>query len=126
MDNGLNKAADAALASVIKIRDNRDKEFELVENRILSCSFDKETSTKIRNIIIPQKENIDKPAIAFGIFLGHTLGIQSDAATCTNKMNSDIRACMEHMKQQIQILNLVTYSFYAHVVQFNNTLLDKK
>jgi hypothetical protein len=41
-------------------------------------------------------------------------------------MESDIKRCMEYMKQQIQVLGLSQYSFYAYVIPFNDVVPDKK
>lgn len=126
MDGKLEDAIDTALAHVIEIKNNKAKEYDFVESGMFYHSFDKEVSDRIKGIIIPQRGRIDKPPMAFGIFLGYTLGMTGDIASCVNKMEVDIKRCMEYMKQQIQVLGLDQYSFYAYVIPFNNVIPDKK
>lgn len=126
MDGKLEDAIDAALAHVIEIKNNKAKEYDLVESGMFYRSFDKEVSDRIKDIIIPQRGKVDKPPMAFGVFLGYTLGMTGDIASCVSKMEGDIKRCMEYMKQQIQVLGLSPYSFYVYVIPFNDVVPDKK
>lgn len=126
MNGKLEDAIDAALAHVIEIKNNKAKEYDLVESGMFYRSFDKEVSDRIKNIIIPQRGRVDKPPMAFGVFLGYTLGMTGDIAFCVSKMEGDIKRCMEYMKQQIQVLGLSQYSFYVYVIPFNDVVPDKK
>lgn len=126
MDGKLEDAIDAALAHVIEIKNNKAKEYDLVESGMFYRSFDKEVSDRIKDIIIPQRGRVDKPPMAFGVFLGYTLGMTGDIASCVSKMEGDIKQCMEYMKQRIQALGLSQYSFYVYVIPFNDVVPDKK
>ena len=126
MDGKLEDAIDAALVHVIEIKNNKAKEYDLVESGMFYRSFDKDVSDSIKDIIIPQRGRVDKPPMAFGVFLGYTLGMTGDIASCVSKMDGDIKRCMEYMKQQIQILGLSQYSFYVYVIPFNDVVSDKK
>lgn len=126
MDGKLEDAIDTALAHVIEIKNNKSKEYNLVESGMFYRSFEKEVSDRIKDIIIPQRGKVDKPPMAFGVFLGYTLNMTGDIASCVEKMESDIKRCMEYMKQEIQKHNLTQYSFYVYVVPFNNVVPDKK
>ena len=126
MDGKLEDAIDAALAHVIEIKNNKAKEYDLVESGMFYRSFDKEVSDRIKDIIIPQRGRIDKPPMAFGVFLGYTLGMTGDIASCVSKMEVDMKRCMEYMKQKIQTLGLNQYSFYVYVIPFNDIIPDKK
>ena len=64
--------------------------------------------------------------MAFGVFLGYTLGMTGDIASCVSKMEVDMKRCMEYMKQRIQSLGLNLYSFYVYVIPFNDVIPDKK
>ena len=126
MDGKLEDAIDAALAHVIEIKNNKSKEYDLVESGIFYHSFDKEMSHTIKELIIPQRGRVDSTPMAFGVFLGYTLGVTGDIASRISKMESDIKRCIEYLKRQLQCLGLYQYSFYVYVIPFNDVILDKK
>ena len=126
LDTSLEQAIDDALAHVVEIKNNKNKEYDLVESGMFYQAFDKDTSAKIRDIIIPKKGNVDKPPMAFGVFLGYSLNMSGDITSCVSKMENDIKQCLVYMKQKIQTLGLCRYSFYVYVVPFNDAVLDKK
>lgn len=126
LDETLERAVDAALSDVIKIKNNKNKEYDLVESSMFYRSFDRDMANRIMDIIIPRKGNVDKPPMAFGVFLGYSLNMIGDIASCVSKMENDIKGCLSYMKQQIHSLGLSQYSFYVYVIPFNDAVLDKK
>ena len=81
---------------------------------------------RIKGIIIPQKGSVDKPPMAFGVFLGYSLGMTGDIASCISKMEYDIKNCLTYMKEKILSLGLSQHSFYVYVIPLNNAISDKK
>lgn len=126
IDNDLQQSVDAALAHVVDIKNNKSKEFDFVESGLFYHSFSQEVLDRIKGIIIPQKGSVDKPPMAFGVFLGYSLGMTGDIASCSSKMESDIKNCLTYMKEQILSLGLSQHSFYVYVIPFNNAISDKK
>lgn len=127
------KAVDDAFDSIVKVSKNPDNELRLIEKNILSESFDEETTTFIKSLIVPLKKdtcvNVDN---AFGIFLGYTLEI--DATHYSNaefrdvvnqKLVADMNNITTYIENKINQSGLTGYSFYFYILPFNNASSDR-
>lgn len=131
----LKEAIDSSFKQIEKLKDNRSKEYSLIESTFLNNSFDSETSKELEKIVLPQKSATSrKPEQAFGIFLGYTIDIADrDKLTpdeFTNavktKMEQDIQNLTPYIIDKIQNLNLIGNSFYIYILPFNNIEIDKE
>lgn len=130
----LKDAIDSSFKQIEVLRNNRPKEYNLIESTFLNCSFDAKTAKELEEIILPQKSATSKkPEQAFGIFLGYTIDI-ADKEKMTpdeftdavkEKMEQDIIGRTPYIVEKIKYLNLSGYSFYIYVLPFNNVEIDK-
>lgn len=130
----LKDAIDSSFKQIEKLKDNRSKEYSLIESTFLNNSFDSNTSKELENIILPQKSATSRtPEQAFGIFLGYTIDIADRDKLTPNeftnavktKMEEDIRSLTPYIIGKIQNLKLIGNSFYIYVLPFNNVEIDK-
>lgn len=133
IDDGLNEAIDSALNHVIKIKASRSSEYRLVASDSFYKVLDDKDKKIAKNIIIPQKANIDRPAMAFGIFIGYKLnapvGDYDDdeyKKAVVKQMEQDIAAASDYMNTRLSALGLSKHSFYMYILPFNNAVIDKK
>lgn len=133
IDDGLRGAVDSAFNHVQEIKSSKSSEYRLVESSVFYQVFDDETKAVAKNIIVPQKLNIDRPSMAFGMFLGYKLdapigNFDDDEykAEVIAKMEKDIGECSDYIYNRIVTLGLSGHSFYIYVVPFNDAILDKK
>lgn len=133
IDDGLNEAIDSALNHVLEIRSSKSSEYRLVESSSFYQVFDDKDKKIAKNIIIPQKANIDRPAMAFGMFIGYKLnapiGDYDDdeyKKAVIKQMDQDIVAASDYMNTRLSALGLSNHSFYMYLLPFNNAITDKK
>ena len=131
----LQDAIDSSFKQIETIRNNRGKEYNLIESTVLNNSFDAKTTKELENIILPQKSaTTKKPEQAFGIFLGYTISIPNkDELPSTEfeiaikeKMEQDITHLTPYIMNKIKELNLTGNSFYIYILPFNNIEIDKE
>lgn len=115
-----------------RINKDNTKEIRLIEENILSKSFDDKITKKIKEMLIPSDKRFSKPESAYGIFLGYTLGLESATRTPTNfqelvgaKLKQDIKDNLPRIKEAINRSGLSGYSFYIYVLPFDDAEDDK-
>ena len=87
----LENAVDDAFKSIQKVSNDTDNEIRLIERNVLAESFDPEMTELIKSIIVPSKRDLSIAVDnAFGVFLGYTLGIDSDGYS-----NADFRLAVD-------------------------------
>ena len=130
----LKDAIDSSFKQIEALRDNRGKEYNLIESTVLNYSFDAKTTEELESIILPQKNTkAKKPEQAFGIFLGYTIDIPNKNEltpaefenAVKEKMEQDINDLTPYIISKIRELDLSGNSFYIYVLPFNNVEIDK-
>ena len=103
-----------------------------MENTFQHFVFDNETNEYIRDIMIPRKHYTQKPDMAFGVFLGYTLIVDSpekDSAKyrliAERQLKKDIENTKEYIASKIKDVGMEGYSFYCYILPFNDALHEK-
>lgn len=128
----LKEAVDRAFDRIILIEMNSDSEFTIVENAAYSQLFDQPTREYLHELLVPRKDYNRKPDMAFGMFLGYTLDLdsnQTDSAqfymAADYKLNKDIESVKNYIAQKIIENQLEGYTFYCYVLPFNDAPNEK-
>lgn len=130
----LKDAIDSSFKQIEELKNNRSKEYNLIESTILNYSFDAKTTKELEKIILPQKSATSKkPEQAFGIFLGYTIDIVDKEKMTPDEFTNSVKEKMEqdlsnltpYIIEKIKNLNLSGNSFYIYVLPFNNVEIDK-
>lgn len=128
----LKAAIDRVFEKVFQIRSNSDNELQMVENTIYDNLYDQPTTKFLSNVINPHDSGVAKPDMAFGAFLGYTLGQGHEGMSCTefktavlNKIKADIEDVKPYICQKIRDLKLEGYSFFFYVLPFNEAPEEK-
>lgn len=131
--NDLNSAVDNAFSKIEDIRSNEGNELQMVENTIYNNIYDPETTKFMENLILPKAPGADKPEMAFGVFLGYTLGLDGAGlsgpqykSAVQNKILADIKSAEAYISGKIRSLHLEGYSFYFYVLPFNNAVSERE
>ncbi|MFS1131417.1 DUF1837 domain-containing protein [Enterococcus faecalis] len=129
----LRDAIDTAYKAIRDINASQQEEIQLVDKTVLGQSFDDETTQKIKEILIPSKNNSSNLENAFGIFLGYSLGLNTASRPTRQfnidaeaKMKADITAHVDYIVDAINNSGLSNYSFYIYVMPFNNASIDSE
>ncbi|GHU94725.1 hypothetical protein FACS1894208_06290 [Clostridia bacterium] len=133
IEGNLEEAIDDAFVEIEVLYNNAPDGLQFVESTVFAQSFDKETTEKLKNIIIPSKTasvNLDK---AFAIFLGYPFGLDGKQfATATfraemnQKMQDDIKAHIGYIAAKIKSAGMANCSFYIYTLPFNDAVADKR
>ena len=129
----LKDAADDAFKSIQKVSNDTGNEIRLIERNVLAESFDPEMTKLIKSIIVPSKRDLSISVDnAFGVFLGYTLGIDSNGYSnadfriaVDNKIANDLKSIAAYIENKINKLNMSGYSFYFYILPFNNASKDR-
>lgn len=131
VDN-LTDAVNHAFDKVVAIRKNEKNEFQMVEETVYQNIYDRETTKFMERVILPQPPEVGTPDMAFGVFLGYTLGLDSSGLSAMQfkkyaleKIQSDIESIKPHIISKIRELDLDGYSFYFYVLPFNDAPSEK-
>lgn len=127
----LNDAIDHAFEVLQAIKKGKFRERGMVSNTLMNHTFDQDTIEVLRKILIPDGREEDQPDMAFGIFIGYTLGITADnndefRTESVSKMKADIQAVIPYIREKIAALNLGMHSYYFYFLPFNDAENDKK
>ncbi|MGH4126306.1 MAG: HamA C-terminal domain-containing protein [Clostridium sp.] len=129
----LQDAVDKSFESLKEIKNGTRTEMQLVESTIFNQTFDEKTTNRIKQILIPTKGSKVSADMAFGVFLGYSLGLDGTEYTnlefreeATRKMELAIQAQASYIEQKIKNLNMCAYSFYFYVLPFNDAIENKK
>lgn len=126
-------AIDKAFNTIEKIEHGtKDVGQMLVDSHIFEASFDRKTAEKITEIMLPSKNKQIANDIAYGIFLGYSLGLNAQGRSNIDfrravdyKMQTDIKHHTSYIINKIKSLNLGTHSFYIYIVPFNDADNEK-
>lgn len=125
-------AIDRAFLKIKDIVENEDIELRTVENTAQCMIYDRETTEYMRNIMIPQKNREQRPEMAFGVFLGYTLAIDSSNLSnmdyikqAKEKLRSDIKEVQQYIVDKVHECGFEGYSFYFYILPFNNADAEK-
>ena len=134
----LKKTVASILLRLEDISKANQSERQTVDRAILSSRFDQETTKYLKDIIIPTQAKSGRPDIAFGIFIGYSLGIDSNLydsdtyrAIAATKMKQDVEEMADYIYNQMAKMallgtgNLSRHSFYFYFMPFDNADTDK-
>ena len=124
-------AIDCAFNALTEIKNGRSRERQMVESTLFNHTYDKETTEWLRQILVPSKQRQTDPDMAFGVFIGYSLGVVADdndafRAMATEKMQSDIKAAIPYIEKKVAELKLGMHSYYFYFLPFNDAERDKK
>lgn len=130
----LQDAVNNAFDKVESLKQRKQKERRFVETSIFAETFTKTVAQQLTDIILPSEADKKKPATAFGIFLGYSLGnIDSSGKTVDeyqrlvmDQLKDDIRKSAQYIEKKIDQYSLDTYSIYIYVLPFSNAEEDQK
>lgn len=135
MINGnLKTAIDSAFSNAQKLKNRKKDERQFVESQIFAASFPKEIYKQLETIILPHDNKKQKPATAFGMFLGYNLdGVSSNGKTVDEyqddvleQLKSDIQSNVSFIESKIIQYGLDGYSVYIYLLPFTDADKDKK
>lgn len=124
-------AIDSAFDVITAIKNGRIKERQMVDSTLFNHTYDSETTEKLRQILVPSKNRSAVPDMAFGVFIGYSIGVSADdndtfRIECMQKMKSDIKEAIPYIRQKVDDLKLGMHSYYFYFLPFNNAEEDKK
>lgn len=132
IEGDLKGAVDRAFEKILRIEENSDTEFNIVEDTALHFVFDGATNEFIRDIMVPRKQYTHKPDMAFGMFLGYTLTLDNpvtDSAlfrvAAEEQLKRDVEALKDYIAGKIKDNRMEGYSFYCYVLPFNDAPSEK-
>lgn len=134
IDGDLQSAIDSAFSYAQKLKNRKKDERRFVESSIFAASFPAEVYNQLEAIILPTEANANKPATAFGLFLGYTLnGVSSNGKTIDDYQNDvreqlkqDILKQVPYIESKIMQYGLDGYSLYIYMLPFTDADEDKK
>ena len=115
------------------IEKHGNKDIKMVEKTALSGFYNKSEIDFIKKHIIPEPGKSGDYEIAYGVFLGYTLGLNStglSSAEYKEKVNRrlelDIKQHASYIANKIITKGLDGHSFYFYILPFNDAETDKK
>ncbi len=135
MINGdIQTAIDLAFADAQRLKNRKKDERRFVESNIFAASFPDDVYDQLESIILPSEVSGQKPAMAFGMFLGYTLSsvtpngksvdvYQNDVL---NQLKTDILNQVPFIESKITQYGLDGYSLYIYLLPFADADEDKK
>lgn len=126
---GLNEAIDKAMVKVNAIASNKKAEKGLINGALFNKAFDSDTANYLKSVLIPNKNLVQRPNMAYGLFLGYSIEVNSDVdhfeEDAAAKLEKDVRDSIPYIVQKINTLGLSDSSFYVYFLPFNNAVKDK-
>lgn len=126
-------AIDHAFEAIDRIEQRSSKEIKMVEKTALNRFYNPHEIDFIKQLIIPQPRNSGIYEIAYGVFLGYTLGIDPTGYTndqyaemMEKRLALDITHHTDYIAQKIKDYNLDGHSFYFYILPFDNAEDNKK
>ncbi len=122
---------DNAFSVLADIKNGRRNERHMVDSTLLNRTYDDETTARLRQILIPNRDRSMAPDMAFGVFVGYTLDIECDdndafREEAVTKMRDDIKRIAPYIVQRANELRLGMHSFYFYFLPLNNAEEDKR
>ena len=129
----ISSAVDNAFDQIIEIKSNLTDEINLIDSNILDSSFDPQTTSFLKQILLPKKPSTPTPDTSFGVFIGYSISLDGTNSLSNNafisfirnRMQSDILSVIPHIQNKIISLNLNQHSFYFYVLPLINAENDK-
>ena len=134
----IKNAVDSVIQRLDDIADVTGNERKMVDRAILSSSFDADTTSYLKSILIPSRAATGRPDISFGIFIGYSLGLdlsQYDTDTyrakAREKMKNDVENIAPYISKQLCKMALIgnhnvgNHSYYFYFMPFDNADIDK-
>lgn len=125
-------AIDNAFEEIAAVSNGQRKERQVVDSTVMGRSFDEDTTTRLKEILLPSKTKIPVDN-AYGMFIGYNIGLDPNRYTndqyrkaVQDKMVLDIKNHVQYIVDKINSLNLSRSSFYVYVLPLNKALNDKK
>ena len=126
-------AIDEAFDRIAQIEKHAPSEIQIVDNTIFELPEKDPVALQLKEIITPDPNKIINRDMAYGVFLGYTLGLdagkyRSDEyrELIDKKMTSDISHALPALKAKIKNLGLTNRSFYVYILPFDDAEDDKK
>lgn len=126
-------AIDEAFERIAQIEKNAATEIQIVDNTIFELPGNDPVALQLKDIITPDPNKTVNRDMAYGIFLGYTLGLDSEKYSSNEyrelidkKMTSDISHALPAIKDKIKNLGLTNRSFYVYILPFDDAEDDKK
>lgn len=126
-------AIDNAFEAILRIEKRSAREIKMVEKTALSRFYKESEIDFIKKLIIPQQGGSGDYEIAYGVFLGYTLGInpagytnEQYAAMVEKRLDLDIKSHAAYIAKKIVDLGLDGHSFYFYILPFDDAELNKK
>lgn len=139
MINGdLQTAIDSAFTDAQKLKNRKKDERRFVESNIFAASFPTKIYDQLEAIILPSETKGQKPATAFGMFVGYSLsGVSANVSANGKPVNEYQNDVLEQVRNDIQnnvslIESKITqygldgYSMYIYLLPFADADEDKK
>lgn len=131
INGNIQSAIDIAFSVLSDIKNGKTNERHMVDSTLLNRTYDDETTARLRQILIPNRDRSMAPDMAFGVFVGYTLDVQCDdndafRAEAVAKMCDDIKCIAPYIVQKANDLNLGMHSFYFYFLPLNNAEEDKR
>ena len=108
---------------------NKKAEKGLVNGALFNKAFDSDTADYLKSVLVPNKNLVQRPNMAYGLFLGYSIGVNSDVdhfeEDAATKLEKDVKNCIPYIVQKINALGLSGSSFYVYFLPFNNAVKDK-
>lgn len=122
---------DSAFESLAAIKNGRTRERQMVDSTLFNHTYDHETTERLKQILVPNKQRASAPDMAFGVFIGYSIGVNADnndafRTMAVEKMSSDIKAAVPYIEKKVTELNLGTHSYYFYFLPLNDAESDKK
>ena len=134
----IKNAVDSVMRRLDDIVSVTGNERKMVDRAVLSSSFDVDTTSYLKRILIPSRATSGRPDISFGIFIGYSLGIdpsQYDNDTyrskAMEKMKQDVEDIAPYISTQLANAsiasnsNITNHSFYFYFMPFDDADNDK-
>lgn len=131
INGDLKSGIDNAFSALTEIKSGRASERSMVDSTLLNRTFDSETTARLRQILIPSRDRTQAPDMAFGVFIGYSLGIECDdndafREEAVQKMKLDIKEIAPYIAQKISDLRLGMHSYYFYFLPLNDAEEDKR
>ena len=135
MINGdLQTAIDSAFADALNLKNRKKDERQFVESNIFAASFPTKIYDQLEAIILPSETGSQKPATAFGMFVGYSLSGVSASGKPVNEyqddvleqVRNDIKNNVSFIESKITQYGLDGYSMYIYLLPFADADEDKK
>ncbi|MCM1530468.1 MAG: DUF1837 domain-containing protein [Alistipes sp.] len=125
------QAIDEAFEIIERIKIGQVNERKAAQNTLYNNTYDSETTEVLKSILIPSKDNHKLPDMAFGVFIGYSLGITNDIndqfiTEALEKMKKDIEIVIPYIMNKAASKKLGMHSCYFYFLPMNSAEKDKK